>query len=155
MSTDRNLERCSTQTQWNIILTKEQNNAICSDVDEPRDSHNEQSQTKTNVIWYHLYIWNLQNGKNELICQTVTDVENKIMVTPGESGVGEGIGLETGVDVGRLPCATLRTYCASHRREIRSILCSELYGKIKSGCMQNGHFAKEQKLMQYCISPIL
>ena len=32
--------------QWNISHEKEQNNAICSDMDEPRDCHTEQSKSE-------------------------------------------------------------------------------------------------------------
>ena len=44
-------------TQWNITQpNKEWNNAICSSMDEPRDYHHKWSQTKANIIWYHLYV---------------------------------------------------------------------------------------------------
>ena len=43
----------------NVILLrhkKEWNNAICSNMDGPRDDHAEVSQRKTNIIWYHLFM---------------------------------------------------------------------------------------------------
>ena len=43
-----------------ILLShkKEWNNAICNDMDGPRDCHSDwnKSDTKTNIIWYHLYV---------------------------------------------------------------------------------------------------
>ena len=41
-----------------ILLShkKEWNNAICSNMDGLRDDHTKWSQSKTNVIWYHLYV---------------------------------------------------------------------------------------------------
>ena len=55
----------------------------------------------------YIYIWNLKNGTNEVIYKIdiVTDVENKIMVN-GESGLGEGISLEIGIDLHTPPYVT-------------------------------------------------
>ena len=41
-----------------ILLShyKERNNAICSDIDEPRDCYTEWNQRKTNTRRYHLYV---------------------------------------------------------------------------------------------------
>ena len=46
----------------------------------------EVSQTKTNIIWYHLYVESKKNDTNELIQNRnrPTDVENKLMVAEGE-----------------------------------------------------------------------
>ena len=53
---------------------------------------NEVSQTKINIIWYHLYVeskiwykWTYLQSRNRL-----TDIENKFMVTKGKGG-GRGI----------------------------------------------------------------
>ena len=35
---------------------KEWNIAICSNMDGPTDYHSKWSQTKINIIWYHLYV---------------------------------------------------------------------------------------------------
>ena len=68
-----------------ILLShkKEQNNAICSNMDGPRDSHIEFSQRKTNIVWYHLYVeskiwytWTYLQNINRF-----TDTENQHMVT--------------------------------------------------------------------------
>ena len=51
-----------------ILLThkKEQNNAICSNIDGTRDSHTKWNvrKIKTNTIWYHLYLESIY-GTNE------------------------------------------------------------------------------------------
>ena len=39
---------------------KEWNNAICSNMDGPRDYHTKWSQRKTNIIWYCLYVESLK-----------------------------------------------------------------------------------------------
>ena len=46
-----------------ILLShqKEQNNAICNNVDGPRDYHTELSQTQRDKQHYHItYVWNLR-----------------------------------------------------------------------------------------------
>ena len=77
-----------------ILLShkKEWNNAICSNMDGPRDYHTKwsKSERERQISWYHLYmeskIWHkltyLQK-RNRL-----TDIENKLMVTKGERGWG-------------------------------------------------------------------
>ena len=49
----------------------------------------EVSQTKTDIIWYHLY---MESWKSELIykTKTLTDLENELMVTKGK-GCGWGM----------------------------------------------------------------
>ena len=70
---------------------KEWNNAICSNMDGPRDYHTKWSQTeKDKYQWYHLYVeskkkcdkWTYLQNRNRL-----TDAENKLTITQGE---GEG-----------------------------------------------------------------
>ena len=39
-----------------LIHKKEWNNAICSNMDGPRDYHTKWSKKKTNITWYHLYM---------------------------------------------------------------------------------------------------
>ena len=50
----------------------------------------EVSQTKTNIIGYHLYAESKKNYTNELMYKTETDpdIENKFIVTNGEMGGG-------------------------------------------------------------------
>ena len=76
---------------------KELNNAICSNMDGPRDYHTKwnKSDWKTNIICYHLYVESLKRDKNELICRTEmdsTDFENKLMVPKGD-GRRDGLGV--------------------------------------------------------------
>ena len=54
-------------------LKQEQNNAICSDMDGPRDCHTEWSQTKTNIIQYHLYMESKKNGTGDPIYKTLIE----------------------------------------------------------------------------------
>ena len=70
---------------------KEWNNVICSNMGGPRDYHTKWSKSERERQIYDIaYVWNLKNGTNELIYKTerVTDVENKLMVTKGESRWG-------------------------------------------------------------------
>ena len=62
-----------------ILLSykKEWNNAICSNMDELRDYHTNWSQTKTNIIWYHLYGESKKNDTNELIYKTEIDSQTQ------------------------------------------------------------------------------
>ena len=55
-----------------ILLShkKELNNAICSNMNEPRDYH---TKTKTNIIWYCLYVESKKKDTNELIYKTERD----------------------------------------------------------------------------------
>ena len=60
---------------------------IYSNMDEPRDYHTKWCKSKTNTIWYHLYVESKKNDTNELNLQNrnrLTDLENKLMVTEGE-----------------------------------------------------------------------
>ena len=51
----------------------------------------EVSQTKTNIIWYHLYVESKKMIQMNLFTkQRLTDIENKLMVTKGERRGGVG-----------------------------------------------------------------
>ena len=61
---------------------------------------NEVGQTKTNTVWYHLYVeskiwykWTYVQNRNR-----PTDTENKLMVTKEERG-GGGVNKEVGVNI--------------------------------------------------------
>ena len=66
---------------WNgILLSHEKwNNAICSNMDGPRDYHTKwsKSEREKNIIWYHIYI------ESKKIMQW-TPVQNKLMATKEE-----------------------------------------------------------------------
>ena len=70
-----------------ILLShkKEGNNAICSNVNGPRDSHTKWSKSdrERQILYDITYMWNLKYDTNELIYKTETDsqTENKLTVT--------------------------------------------------------------------------
>ena len=75
MSIDRWMDKEDVVHICNRILLshkKEWNNAICSDMDGPRDCHTEWSKLdRERQISYDIaYMWNLKNGTNELIYKT-------------------------------------------------------------------------------------
>ena len=80
---------------------KEQNTAICSNMDAARYYHTKWSKSEkrnTNTIWYHLYLeskiwhrWTYLQDRNGL-----TDVENRFVVAKEEGG-GSGMDWEFGV----------------------------------------------------------
>ena len=48
--------------EYYSAIKKEQNNAICSNMDEPRDCHTEWSKSDTERQIYDItYMWNLKN----------------------------------------------------------------------------------------------
>ena len=61
--------------KWWILLShkKEWNNAICSNMDGPRDSHTKGSKLEKQIIYDITYIWNLKYDTNEHIYETETD----------------------------------------------------------------------------------
>ena len=59
--------------QYYSAIKKEQNNAICSHMDWPRDSHTEWSKSdrKRQISYDIAYMWDLKKrGTNELIYKT-------------------------------------------------------------------------------------
>ena len=82
-----------------ILLShkKEQNNAICSNMNWPRDGHIEWSKSdRERQISYDItYMWNLKIRYKWTYLQNtnrITDVENKLMATKGERGVRNELG---------------------------------------------------------------
>ena len=68
MSIDRWMDKEDmVHIQRNISHKKEQNNAICSNMNEPRDCHTEWSKSD-GQIYDIAYMWNLKKmGTNELV----------------------------------------------------------------------------------------
>ena len=67
-------------------IKKERNNAICCNMDGPRDYHTEWSKSdrERQILYDTAYMWNLRKGYKWTYLQNqnrVTDVENKLMVT--------------------------------------------------------------------------
>ena len=80
---------------YDVILLshkKEWHNAICSNMDGPRDCHTEWSQRKTKIIWYHLYVESKRNDTNGLIYKTETDSQTLKTNLRLPKGKGEGQG---------------------------------------------------------------
>ena len=78
MSTDRWMGKEDVVHIYNGILTshkKEWNNAICSNIDGPRDYHTKWSQLDRGrqISCDITYMWNLKNDTNELIHKTETN----------------------------------------------------------------------------------
>ena len=65
-----------THTHW-ILLShkKEWNNAICSNMDKPRNYHSKwsKSEGERQIPYDITYMWNLKYDINELIHETETD----------------------------------------------------------------------------------
>ena len=81
-----------------ILLShkKEWNNAICSNMDGPRDDHAEWSKSDRETQTLHIiYVWNLKNSTNEPIYKTdrLTDVANKVMVSKGKRRSRDKLGV--------------------------------------------------------------
>ena len=91
MSINRRMDKEDVVHIYNEILLsyeKEQNNAICSNMDGPRDCLTEwgNSDRERQISDDMTYMRNLQKGYKWTYLQNrnrVTDVENKLMVTTG------------------------------------------------------------------------
>ena len=75
-----------------ILLShrKERNNAICSNLDGPRDYHTKWSKSdrERQILYDITYMWILKTNTNESIYKTDSQIENKLMVTKGKAGDG-------------------------------------------------------------------
>ena len=71
---------------------KEENDTICSNIDEPRDYHANWNKPAREIqISYDItYMWDQKNDTNELIYKADTGFENKFMVTKVETWGGDG-----------------------------------------------------------------
>ena len=93
MSIDRWMDKEDVVHIYNGILLShknEWNNAICSNMDGPRDYHTKWSKSfrERQISYVVTYMWNLKYDTNELIYKIEIDsqTENKLMVTKGERG---------------------------------------------------------------------
>ena len=77
MSIDRGVDKEDVPIYNRILLshTKEWNNAICSNMDGPRDYHTKwsKSERERQIPYDITYTWNLKHDTNELIYETETD----------------------------------------------------------------------------------
>ena len=78
-----------------ILLShkKEWNNAICSNMDGPRDYHTKwnKSERERQISYDITYMWNLKRRYKWTYIQNgnrLTDIENKLTVTKGERAGG-------------------------------------------------------------------
>ena len=82
--------------------TEEWNNAVCSDMDGPRDYRTKWSKADKGKLLYDIaYMWNLKKWYKWTYTQNrnrPTNRENKLMVTKGEVG-GEGTHYEFGINI--------------------------------------------------------
>ena len=79
-----------------MYIQNKWNNAVCSNMDGPRDYHTKSvSQWKINIT----YAWNLMGYKWTYLQHRnrLRDFENKLMVTKGDRGWGMGWGVGTGI----------------------------------------------------------
>ena len=86
-----------------ILLShkKEQNNAICSNMDATRDYHAKwsKSERERQISYDIAYTWNLKYGTNEPIYKTETDsdIENRLVVVKVGGRGGRGMDGEFGL----------------------------------------------------------
>ena len=81
-----------------LLSHKKERNAICSNMDDPRDILSEVRERQ--ILYDAAYMWNLKKkDTNRLIyrSEVVIDVENNLLITRGEKG--KGINWETGTDI--------------------------------------------------------
>ena len=100
MSIDRGMDKEDVAHIYSGILLslkKEWNNAICSNMDGPRDYYTKWSKPdRERQISYDItYIWNLKNESNELIHKQkwLTYIENNLWLPKGESGGRDKLGV--------------------------------------------------------------
>ena len=67
------------QGALNAQVLKEWNNAICSNMHEPRDGHTEWSKSdrERQIPWDITYVWNVKYDTNELIYEAETDSQRQ------------------------------------------------------------------------------
>ena len=61
--------------EYYSVIKKERNNAICSNMDGPRDDHTKwsKSERERRIPYDITYMWNLKYDTNEPIYETETD----------------------------------------------------------------------------------
>ena len=76
---------------------------ICTNMDGPGNDHTKWSESdrERQISYDTMYMWNLKKSTNEPFYKTEIDIdiENKLMVTKGERGMGGwGMNWKTGID---------------------------------------------------------
>ena len=80
ISTDRWMDKkmwCINTMEYYLAIKKEWKNAICGNLDAPRDYHTKwrKSKRERQIPYDVTYTWNLKYDTNELIYETETDSE--------------------------------------------------------------------------------
>ena len=80
MPIDRRMDKEDVAHIYNGILLshkKERNWVIYRDVDGPRDCHTEwsKSEREKQISYINVYMWNLENGTDELICRAEIETQ--------------------------------------------------------------------------------
>ena len=96
MAINRGMDKEYVVHTYNGILLRhkqEGNNAICSNIDGPRDYHTRwiKSDRERQISYDITYMWNLKKWYKWTYLQNRnrhTDIENKLTVTKGERGWG-------------------------------------------------------------------
>ena len=94
--TDKWIKKSVVHIYNGILLShkKEQNNAICSNMDATREYHTKwsKSERERQISYDITYMWNLKYDTNELIYETETDSQTQRtdLWLPRGRGVGEG-----------------------------------------------------------------
>ena len=75
---------CMYTMEYSSAIKKEWNNAICNNMDGPRDYHTKwsKSERERQISYDITYMWNLEKWYKETYLQnrnTLTDIENKLM----------------------------------------------------------------------------
>ena len=87
-----------THTQRGISLRdKKWHVTICSNTDGPRGYYTKwnKSERERQILYGIIYLWNPKNNTNEIIykIERLTDIENKLMITKGERGRRDKLGV--------------------------------------------------------------
>ena len=86
--------------EYYSAIKKEWNNAICSNMDGPRDYHTKWSKPdRERQISYITHMWNLKKDTNELIYKTETNSQTEKTNLWLPKGKGGGINWEIGIDI--------------------------------------------------------
>ena len=77
-----------------ISHKKEWNNAICSNMEGPKDYYTKwsKSERERQIPFDITYMWNLKHDIDEFVYEIDLDIENKLMVTKGKTEERDKLG---------------------------------------------------------------
>ena len=110
-----------THMQWNISNDKEWNCSTCNNMDGPRGYYAMWNKTKTNNVWFHLYVNSKKTNKQQQQQKAgIIDTENKKGLPEGKrKEIGEGGRKERGE-------GDLKVQTSSCKINAKEIKCSAL-----------------------------